>query len=117
MLLLLPICACADGGADLTPSSLPDSPTPPVSQEPSPTQSTDTPTPTENTEPTVQEPDDDTESETPMSLSGEVTISFDFVRQFGSASNQHAVWIEDSDGNVVRSLFASRWTANGGYNI
>jgi len=46
---------------------------------------------------------------------GEVVISFEYTRQSGSASNQHAVWIEDVDGNLVKSLFASQWTANGGY--
>jgi len=45
----------------------------------------------------------------------EVTISFEYTRQSGPASNQHAVWIEDMDGNLVKSLFASRWTANGGF--
>jgi hypothetical protein len=61
----------------------------------------------------VQDPKDDTEPLVPVVLSGELVISFDFVRQSGPASNQHAVWIEDMDGNVVRTLFASRWTADG----
>jgi len=51
----------------------------------------------------------------PVVLSGELVITFEYVKQSGSASNQHAVWIEDMSGNVVRSLFASRWTAEGGY--
>jgi len=46
---------------------------------------------------------------------GELTISFDYTRQSGSASNQHAVWIEDMDGRLIKTLFASRWTARGGY--
>jgi len=66
-------------------------------------------------EPAVQDPNDDTEPLVPVELSGELVISFDFNRQSGPASNQHAVWIEDMDGNVVRTLFASRWTADGGY--
>jgi len=66
-------------------------------------------------EPAEQDTNDDIEPATPIELSGELVISFDFVRQSGPASNQHAVWIEDMDGNVVRSLFASRWTADGGY--
>ena len=48
-------------------------------------------------------------------MSGELVISFEYVRQSGPASNQHAVWIEDTAGNVIRTLFASRWTADGGY--
>jgi len=102
--------------ADVTPSSLPnDSPTPPYSQEPTPVQPPDISVPTENTEPSTQVPDDNTEPAVPSGLSGEVVISFDYIRQSGAASNQHAVWIEDMDGKVIRTLFASRWTANGGY--
>jgi len=37
------------------------------------------------------------------------------MKQSGPASNQHAVWIEDTSGNVVATLFASQWTATGGY--
>jgi len=42
-------------------------------------------------------------------------LSFTFTRQSGSASNQFAVWIENSEGQLVKTLYASRWTANGGY--
>jgi len=50
------------------------------------------------------------------SVTGEVVITLDYVRQPGSASNQYAVWIEDMQGNLIKSLYASRWTANGGYS-
>ena len=50
------------------------------------------------------------------SASGEVVISFDYVKQSGSASNQFAIWIEDMDGNYLQTIFATRWTASGGYN-
>ena len=43
------------------------------------------------------------------------TVSFDYERQSGSASNQFAVWIEDLDGSLVKTLYATRYTANGGY--
>ena len=43
-------------------------------------------------------------------------LTFNFSRQTGPASNQYAVWIEDAQGNYVKSLYASRWTANGGYS-
>ena len=46
---------------------------------------------------------------------GEVYVAFDFTRQPGSASNQYAVWIEDMDGLLIKTLTASRWTARGGY--
>lgn len=42
-------------------------------------------------------------------------ISFNYVRQTGSASNQFAVWVEDNNGNPVKTLFVTRWTANGGF--
>jgi len=115
ILLMLPICACKDGGVEAPSSSLPDSPAPPGVQESTPDLSSETPAPADFTEPPAPPLDDDTESVAPMSLSGKVIILFDYVRQSGSASNQHAVWIEDMEGNVIRTLFASRWTANGGY--
>jgi hypothetical protein len=47
--------------------------------------------------------------------SGVVTLTFDFQKQSGHASNQFAVWIEDADGGFVKTLYATRFTANGGY--
>jgi len=44
-----------------------------------------------------------------------VEVSFDFTRQGGIASNQFAVWIEDAQGRYVRTLYATRWTATGGW--
>jgi len=81
-------------------------------------QPTPEPTPEPSPEVTDEQPETDavsgaTEALTPAT--GEVVISFDYTRQSGPASNQHAVWIEDMDGNLIKSLFASRWTANGGF--
>ena len=42
-------------------------------------------------------------------------VSFAFARQGGVASNQFAVWIEDAQGRYVRTLYATRWTAAGGW--
>jgi len=42
-------------------------------------------------------------------------ITFTFTRQSGSASNQYAVWIENAQGQHIKTLFATRWTAAGGY--
>ena len=42
-------------------------------------------------------------------------ISFIFNRQGGSSSNQYAVWIEDNQGNLVKTLFATKFTAGGGW--
>ncbi|MDR1245915.1 MAG: DUF2271 domain-containing protein [Clostridiales Family XIII bacterium] len=47
--------------------------------------------------------------------SGAVTIDFDFQKQSGHASNQFAVWIEDADGRFVKTLYATKFTAAGGY--
>lgn len=44
-----------------------------------------------------------------------VEISFEFNRQSGYASNQFAVWIEDGSGNFIKTLYATRYTSNGGY--
>lgn len=48
---------------------------------------------------------------------GSVEISFRYVRQQGFSSNQFAVWVEDSEGGFVRTLYATDFTASGGYRI
>ena len=42
-------------------------------------------------------------------------LNFTFTRQSGHSSNQFAVWIEDVQGVHVKTLYATRYTANGGY--
>jgi len=42
-------------------------------------------------------------------------LTFSFTRQSGAASNQFAVWIEDSSGRYIKTLYATRYTANGGW--
>ena len=44
-----------------------------------------------------------------------MTITFGFQKQSGYASNQFAVWIEDADGQYVKTLYATRFTVKGGY--
>ncbi|MCC8161669.1 MAG: DUF2271 domain-containing protein [Lachnospiraceae bacterium] len=44
-----------------------------------------------------------------------VEISFHYEKQSGLGSNQFAVWIEDENGDVVRTLYATYFIANGGY--
>jgi hypothetical protein len=46
---------------------------------------------------------------------GRVEISFTFQQLAGFASNQYAVWIEDDAGEYVRTVFATRFTADGGW--
>ena len=45
-----------------------------------------------------------------------VEISFDYTRLRGVASNQFAIWIEDAQGQYVKTLYATRWTARGGWS-
>jgi len=92
--------------------------TPGVPDDNSPDLPQETPTTPEPTpDSTTQQPGDgaDIGTVTPKPATGEVVISFDYTRQTGAASNQHAIWIEDMDGNLIKSLFASRWTAEGGF--
>lgn len=63
----------------------------------------------ENTE--IPPQDDDTTTPTNAAL----TVRLNFERSGTSASNQYAVWIENSVGEVVRTLYVSNFTANGGY--
>ena len=42
-------------------------------------------------------------------------LSFTFTRQTGSGSNQFAVWIENDRGAYVTTLYATAFTANGGW--
>jgi len=44
-----------------------------------------------------------------------VTISFDYEKQKGYASNQFAVWIENEQGELVKTLFVTEFAATGGY--
>jgi hypothetical protein len=62
-----------------------------------------------------RQPDNSVEPDAPEAVSGEVVITFDYERQSGSASNQFATWIEDMDGNYINTLYATQWTAKGGY--
>ena len=55
------------------------------------------------------------ETPTPATQSGGVVVTFDYEKQSGSASNQYAVWVEDMDGNYLNTIFATKWTASGGY--
>jgi hypothetical protein len=47
--------------------------------------------------------------------SSKVEISFMYQKQTGMASNQFAVWIEDSSGKYIKTLYVTRFTANGGW--
>jgi len=47
--------------------------------------------------------------------SPKVEIMFVYQRQKGKASNQFAVWIEDAAGKFIKTLYATRFTARGGW--
>lgn len=42
-------------------------------------------------------------------------IEVDYEKQEGRGSNQWAVWIEDSMGEIVKTLYVTSFTADGGY--
>ena len=46
---------------------------------------------------------------------GSIDVSFVFNRQNGFSTNQYALWIEDSQGNLVKTLYATKFTATGGW--
>ena len=110
LILLFLVCACS-GGSGVTPAAPPVSPTGPSA----PGESTEVPSSTNGPDSSAQVPGGNTDPAAPESLSGLLVITFDYERQSGSASNQFAVWIEDTDGNIVRTLFTTRWTVNGGF--
>ena len=68
-----------------------------------------------NTTPLETSADETSKPDVPVIPSGEVLISLEYARQSGSASNQYAIWVEDLDGNFIQTIFATRWTVNGGY--
>ncbi|MCC8035049.1 MAG: DUF2271 domain-containing protein [Rikenellaceae bacterium] len=45
----------------------------------------------------------------------QVVITFTYERQAGPGSNQFAVYIEDEAGEIVRTLYVTSFTAEGGY--
>jgi hypothetical protein len=56
------------------------------------------------------------QQKTPQSSSpAAAELSFYFTRTIGSASNQFAVWVEDSQERHMKTLYATKYTANGGW--
>ncbi|MDR2633320.1 MAG: DUF2271 domain-containing protein [Treponema sp.] len=46
---------------------------------------------------------------------GSVDIRFSYLRQAGSGSNQFAIWVEDAQARVIKTIYATRFTAQGGW--
>lgn len=44
-----------------------------------------------------------------------ITVTFPYKKQGGFSSNQFAVWVEDAEGNLVKTLYATDFTAKGGW--
>ena len=44
---------------------------------------------------------------------GSLELSFNYTKQAGPGSNQYAVWVENADGQVVKTLFVTEFTAKG----
>ena len=44
---------------------------------------------------------------------GSLEISFNYNKQAGPGSNQYAVWIENAQGEVVKTLFVTEFTSKG----
>ena len=107
-LLLFSLCACANGGQPEL-SSQPET----SSQPPAPASQTINPSAAPL--PTGQNVDDNASS-APEAPSGAITVTFHYERQSGSASNQYAIWVEDMGGNYVNTLYATKWTAGGGFS-
>jgi hypothetical protein len=61
-----------------------------------------------------QQADNDSAHAEPI-ISGEVTVTFNYENQSGWASNQFAVWVENINGSYINTLYATGWTARGGY--
>lgn len=44
---------------------------------------------------------------------GSLEISFNYTKQAGGGSNQYAVWVENAQGQVVKTLFVTEFTTKG----
>lgn len=52
------------------------------------------------------------------SVSGRrIEVTFDYQRQGGAGSNQFAVWIEDAQGDLVKTLAVTQYTSTGGWRL
>lgn len=47
---------------------------------------------------------------------GKLEITVSYERQDGRGSNQYAVWIENAQGQLVKTLYVTKFTAQGGYS-
>lgn len=67
------------------------------------------------TSPVQENPDTPSKNDVTTNSDAVLTIRLNFERSNTIASNQYAVWIENSVGKMVRTLYVSSFTTNGGY--
>ncbi|MCL1976289.1 MAG: DUF2271 domain-containing protein [Firmicutes bacterium] len=135
LLLSFLICSCVGGNTEIAPSPLLTEPSTSVTQIPENIAKPDSFPETSQPVPPPDEIPDDLNEETantsveidsqPLDITvpaissdnpeGKVIISFTYEKQSGSASNQFAVWIENLDGQLIKTLYATDFTAKGGY--
>lgn len=100
VLLLLCLTSCSDS----TVSS-------PVTEQESTTAVTSTIAEETTTAETIPQTEEQTSSDVQNQSISEVIISFDYQRGTTIASNQAAVWIENTEGELVKTLYVSDFTA------
>lgn len=68
--------------------------------------------PTVATDPTTEKNNNSDSTEVSK---GTLSVSFDYKHYPTLATGQYAVWIEDAQGNLVKTLYVTRFTGEGGY--
>jgi hypothetical protein len=53
------------------------------------------------------------QSATESDKADSLVVSFNYLKQAGPGSNQYAVWIENDEGDVVKTLFVTSFTTKG----
>lgn len=114
LILAVLLCACAGDKGDS--ESAPQLPTAASEAEP-PVVPGEPDAPPEVLEEAAagEQPEADDPMPLPEDAAGQVVISFEYVKQSGAASNQFAVWIENLEGQLIKTLYATAYTAQGGY--
>lgn len=109
ILLILAACGSTVAQTATEPPETPIQQTSQVQNPPVQPQATDSPSPSPTSSPAAES------AGAGAAELAELEITFNFARQSGWASNQFAVWIEDADGTYIKTLYATRWTAVGGF--
>jgi hypothetical protein len=65
--------------------------------------------------PIPEEEETETPAPTGPFIQGTLSAKFTYEKMPGSGSNQFALWVEDAEGNYVRTFFSTRFTSTGGW--